>query len=281
MTVTVAQISDTHLSPSKPYFRDNFEIVAEELRARRPDFILNTGDLALDGADSDADLELARTAHASLGIEVHAIPGNHDVGDHPDVARRQPVNDQRVGRYRRILGHDFWALDIPGWRFIAINALTFGTGLHGDDAQQDMVRSKASSCDGRSLAIVLHKPLADERYDEPLHSSRFMTASPRATLLGLLDVVTPSVVLSGHVHQYRDVAIGGSRHVWAPATSFMISDPWQPAFGAKTVGYLEHTFDADGKHRHRLVGVRGISHHDLADFPQAYGDVRSWGPGGA
>jgi hypothetical protein len=27
--------------------------------------------------------------------------------------------------------------------------------------------------------------------------------------------------------------------------------------------------------------VRGLVHHDLAGFPEAYGDVRAWGPGNA
>jgi hypothetical protein len=61
----------------------------------------------------------------------------------------------------------------------------------------------------------------------------------------------------------------------------MISDPWQPGYGTKAVGYLMHEFAADGTHRHRLMTVRGIAHHDLAEHPEAYGDVRSWGRGNA
>jgi 3',5'-cyclic-AMP phosphodiesterase len=72
-----------------------------------------------------------------------------------------------------------------------------------------------------------------------------------------------------------------ARHIWAPATSFMISDPWQPGYGAKTVGYLTHRFHADGAHDHALTPVRGLVHHDLAEISGAYGDVRSWGPGKA
>jgi hypothetical protein len=83
------------------------------------------------------------------------------------------------------------------------------------------------------------------------------------------------------VHQYRDTISAGSRHLWAPATSFMISDPWQPGYGAKMVGYLSHEFHADGSHRHEVVPVRGLIHHDLVSFPEAYGDVRAWGTGNA
>jgi 3',5'-cyclic AMP phosphodiesterase CpdA len=281
MPVRIAQISDTHLSPGNAKFRENFERVAEDLRRRRPDIVVNTGDLALDGADSEADLLLAKELHDGIGLDCHVLPGNHDVGDHLDVARRQPVDAERLARYRRVFGADFWSIDIPGWRLLGLNALTLGSDAADDAAQQEAIRAAAASLNGRALAILLHKPLADENYAETLATNRFMTAGPRRTLLDCLGGAQPKVVLCGHVHQYRDTPIGGARHIWAPATSFMISDPWQPGYGAKAVGYLMHEFNADGGHRHRLMTIRGMVHHDLVDFPEAYGDVRAWGPGNA
>ncbi|MFM9973519.1 MAG: metallophosphoesterase family protein [Beijerinckiaceae bacterium] len=281
MPVRIAQISDTHLSSSKPFFRSNFDLVSENLRDRRPDFIINTGDLALNGADSDADLILAKELHDSIGIDCHLLPGNHDVGDHLDVARKQPVTDARLERYRRIVGSDYWSVDIPGWRLLGLNALTLGCDEIGDGPQQNAIRAAVASLNGRSLALFLHKPLADENYAEILSSNRFVTQGPRRALIACLHGAVPGLVLSGHVHQYRDTLIGGARHIWAPATSFMISDPWQPGYGAKAVGYLLHEFHADGSHRHRLLPVRGLVHHDLVEFPDAYGDIRAWGAGNA
>jgi Icc-related predicted phosphoesterase len=281
MPVRIAQISDTHLSPTKPFFRSNFDLVAENLRDRRPDIVINTGDLALDGADAEADLVLARELHDGIGLDCNLLPGNHDVGDHLDVARRQPVSAERLARYRRIIGPDFWTIDIPGWRLLGLNALTLGSPEIGDETQQEAIRAVATSLKGRNLALFLHKPLADESYGERLTSNRFMTKGPRDVLLACLGNAQPGLVMCGHVHQYRDTPIGGARHIWAPATSFMISDPWQPGFGTKAVGYLMHEFNADGSHRHRLMTVRGMVHHDLAEFPDAYGDVRAWGQGNA
>jgi 3',5'-cyclic-AMP phosphodiesterase len=281
MAVRIAQISDTHLSPSKSFFRSNFDLVAENLRDRRPDMIINTGDLALDGADHEADLILAKELHDAIGLDCHLLPGNHDVGDHLDVARLQPVTAERLQRYRRIVGPDFWSIDIPGWRLLGLNALTLGSPGLDDEVQQDAVRAATDTLNGRSLAIFLHKPLADESYTETLASNRFMTIGPRQTLHDSLGGVQSKLVLCGHVHQFRDTPMGGARHIWCPATSFMISDPWQPGYGAKAVGYLMHEFHADGSHRHRLITVRGVVHHDLAEFPDAYGDIRAWGPGKA
>jgi 3',5'-cyclic AMP phosphodiesterase CpdA len=281
MTTRIAQISDTHLSSTKAIFRPNFDVVAEHLSCSEPDLIVNTGDLSLDGADNEEDLLEAVAVHRQLPVECRLLPGNHDVGDHIEVARKQPVTAERLDRYRRVVGADWWTIDIPGWRLLGLNALIVGSGLSGDAEQLDMVRGAAAGLKGRALAIFLHKPLADETYTENLSINRFMTHHPRSALLAALGGTAPAVVLSGHVHQYRDSFIGGSRHIWAPATSFMISDPWQPGYGAKAVGYLFHEFDADGGHRHRLVGVRGLIHHDLVEFPEAYGDVRAWGPGNA
>jgi 3',5'-cyclic AMP phosphodiesterase CpdA len=280
MITRIAQISDTHLSPTKSFFRSNFDLVAEHLRRAGHDHVINTGDLALDGADSEADLAEARAAHDALGMECHLLPGNHDVGDHLDVASRQPVNAERLERYRRIIGSDIWRIDIPGWRLLGLNALTLGLDLD-DGRQDDLIRNASASLAGRSLAVFLHKPLADTAYDEALSSNRFMTHGPRQHLMALLGGAQPALVCCGHVHQYRDSLIGGSRHLWAPAASFMISDPWQPGYGAKMVGYLAHEFHADGRHRHDVIGVRGLVHHDLVSFPEAYGDVTAWGPGNA
>ncbi|MCX7323541.1 MAG: hypothetical protein NTZ14_03710 [Hyphomicrobiales bacterium] len=61
----------------------------------------------------------------------------------------------------------------------------------------------------------------------------------------------------------------------------MIGDPWQPSYGAKPVGYLEHLFHADGTHAHRLMTIRDLVHHDLALMPEVYGDVTARGFGNA
>jgi Icc protein len=281
MTVRIAQISDTHLSPTRTVFDANFDRVAEHLRDLAPDLVVNTGDLSMDGADHAPDLALARDRHRSLGLDCRVLPGNHDVGDHPDVPSRQPADADRLARWRATFGDDCWTLDLPGWRLLAISSLTYGTGLPGDAEQRETVRRVARDLAGRSLAVLMHKPLADERYDETLRINRFTTAAPRAAFLADLGATVPALVLCGHVHQYRDTVIAGTRHVWAPAVSFMISDPWQPVYGAKTVGYLEHRFHADGGWDHRLVAVRGLAHHDLLNVPEAYGDVRDWGPGNA
>jgi len=88
MTFRIAQISDTHLSDTKPFFVDNFVRVGEALRESKPDLVLNSGDITLDGASRESDLAAARVLHDSLGLPVRFLPGNHDLGDSQDSPSR-------------------------------------------------------------------------------------------------------------------------------------------------------------------------------------------------
>ena len=54
------QISDTHLARRLPTLTENFHRVSEYIDARRPDLVVNSGDLAFDGPTSRDDLEFAR-----------------------------------------------------------------------------------------------------------------------------------------------------------------------------------------------------------------------------
>ena len=79
----LTQISDTHLARRLPTLTDNFDRVREYIDARRPDLVINTGDLAFDGPTSRDDLEFARELHAGLPVACRYLPGNHDIGDNP------------------------------------------------------------------------------------------------------------------------------------------------------------------------------------------------------
>jgi len=44
----IIQISDTHLSPVKPHFADNWAPLAAWIAAERPDLVIHTGDVTVD-----------------------------------------------------------------------------------------------------------------------------------------------------------------------------------------------------------------------------------------
>ncbi len=111
--------------------------------------------------------------------------------------------------------------------------------------------------------------------------SRGKSIAPPAALNGSYPSSsrTTALICCGHVQRYRNTTHSRTRHIWAAPMSFMISDTWQPVFGATTVGCVEHAFHPDGAWGHRLVGGRGLAHHDLALFPGACGDVGARGAG--
>jgi predicted phosphodiesterase len=90
----VIQISDTHLSAEKPHFLDNWRPLADWIKAQRPDLVIHTGDVTVDGAGNEADLAYAARLLDELGVRWRAVPGNHDVGDAGHA--RQPVDARRL-----------------------------------------------------------------------------------------------------------------------------------------------------------------------------------------
>jgi hypothetical protein len=47
-----------------------------------------------------------------------------------------------------------------------------------------------------------------------------MVPSARARLLDKLDRSDVRLIVSGHLHQYRDRTVGSLRHLWVPAVAF-------------------------------------------------------------
>src|SRR5467141_3656592 len=79
----LTQISDTHLARRLTKLTDNFHRLSEYIDAKRPDLVINSGDLAFDGPTSRDDLGFARELHAALPVACRYLPGNHDIGDNP------------------------------------------------------------------------------------------------------------------------------------------------------------------------------------------------------
>ena len=75
MAFRVLQISDTHISRERPFFVPNVEAILGHVAATRPDLVVNTGDVALDGVARPDDLAFARELHDRLAAPYRAIPG--------------------------------------------------------------------------------------------------------------------------------------------------------------------------------------------------------------
>jgi alkaline phosphatase D len=240
----VVQISDTHISRNHSYFQANNERIAAQVAALKPDLIIHTGDVSMDGAGDARDLELARRWVAELPVETLAVPGNHDVGDLPAIKPTQPVDDTRLAAWRDSFGSDRWSRDIEGWRLIGLDAMLFGTGHTEEQRQYEWLAPLLAT--EKSIALFMHKPLCVDNLCEPACGYWTVAPEPRQRLLELIERAPVRLVATGHLHIHREAQIGGVSHLWSPAASFVCGSSQQDLGGERRLGLIEHTFADDG-----------------------------------
>jgi 3',5'-cyclic AMP phosphodiesterase CpdA len=247
----LTQISDTHLARRMTPLIDNFHRVSEHIDAKRPDLVLNSGDVSFDGPTERDDLEFARTLHDALPVACRYLPGNHDIGDNPTVvgpAPTQPVTKPSLQAYRATFGEDRWRFDAAGWCFIGLNSLIMNTGLVDEAEQFDWLASELSGTQGKPVALFLHKPLFLNAPDDPelvATSIRYVPMPARTRVIEMLRAVDLRLVASGHVHQRRDFTFAHTRQIWAPSAGFIVPDSRQEVIGIKEVGLVEYRFQPD------------------------------------
>jgi 3',5'-cyclic AMP phosphodiesterase CpdA len=248
----LTQISDPHLARRLPTLTENFHRVSEYIDTRRPDLVVNSGDVSFDGPTNRDDLEFAKTLHDALPVTCRYLPGNHDIGDNPTKVGpppSQPVTEASQRAFLSIFGEDRWRFEAAGWCFIGLNSQVMNTGLAREAEQFDWLAAQLSAVHGKPVALFLHKPLYLNAPDDPELSStaiRYIPQPARARLIQILSAVDLRLVASGHLHQRRDFSRGHLRHVWAPSSGFIIPDKKQEVIGLKEVGLVEYRFQPDG-----------------------------------
>jgi 3',5'-cyclic AMP phosphodiesterase CpdA len=240
----VIQISDTHLSRRHQQFADNAEALAQWVRDRKPDLIINTGDASMDGASDPDDLVYTAEWHASLGAPVLSVPGNHDVGDIAAIRPDQLIDDARLAAWRNLIGPDRWTHDAGDWRLIGLNGMLLGSG-HPEEAHQFEWLAEAVGVD-RQIAVFLHKPLFIEDPDEDPRGYWSVLPAPRRLLIERLASARVKLVSSGHLHGWRQETRAGIAYVWAPSGAFVVGAMQEELGSERRLGAVEHVFGADG-----------------------------------
>jgi 3',5'-cyclic AMP phosphodiesterase CpdA len=247
----LTQITDTHLTRRLQKLTDNFHRIGAHIDATRPDLVVNSGDLSFDAPSCPDDLEFARELHDALPVPCRHLPGNHDIGDNPTAmgaAPKQPATEEERQKYLAVIGEDRWRFDAAGWCFIGLNSLIMNTGLDSEAEQFDWLATQLSRAAGRPVALFLHKPLYLDAPDDPETATtaiRYVPQPRRRHLIEMFSTVDLRLVASGHVHQRRDYTWGGTRHVWAPSSGFILPERIQEVIGVKEVGLVEYRFRPD------------------------------------
>jgi 3',5'-cyclic AMP phosphodiesterase CpdA len=256
-------ISDPHLSPTHGFFWDNWRRVCEAANRLAPDAVIVSGDLCINGPDSDDEIPFAAQALRRLPSPVHAIPGNHDVGDEPPGQEAgQIIDTPRLQRWLSAFGADRFAFELGGWRVIGLNAQLLGSGLL-QESEQDAWLDAELARGPQPIMLVLHKPLFQHSADETELTATSVNPEPRARLMRRLQAAPVRMVLSGHLHCHRDVVRDGVRYVWAPSPAFQVPAPPEGAVAGPGVLAMELEGEAV---RVDLVEVPGLVAYDLAEL---------------
>jgi 3',5'-cyclic AMP phosphodiesterase CpdA len=266
----IIQISDTHLSPNKTHFNDNWPPLADWIARQQPDLVVHTGDVSVDGAGAQEDLAYCAGLLRGLGIPWRAVPGNHDVGEARHA--RQPVNAERLAAWRRHFGADRWVEDVEagerGWRLVGFDAMLLDSG-EPDEAEQagwlDRVMAEAGD---RRVAWFLHKPLFVDTPEEGDTGYWSVKPEPRGRLMTLVCRYSVALVASGHLHKAHDFTQDGTRYIWSPASSFLVGAPIQPELpGDKRLGAVLYEF-GNPSFTAEIAAVPGLTQHWLDDVIQ-------------
>ena len=103
-------------------------------------------------------------------------------------------------------------LDTEGWRLIGVNAQLFGSSLPREDEQNRWLDEQLVAAAGRPIALFLHKPLFLEDLNEGPASAVCIVPQARASLVDMLHQRGVRLVVSGHLHEFRDRTFDGLRH---------------------------------------------------------------------
>ncbi|MCY1230872.1 3',5'-cyclic adenosine monophosphate phosphodiesterase CpdA [compost metagenome] len=256
----IVQISDTHLSPSKSHFNNNWEPVRAWIEEMAPDLVIHTGDLTIDGADREDDITFSLGLINRLSMPVLVVPGNHDVGHLPGA--HQPVDPERLARWRGLAGPDYWVSDHGDWRLVGFNSLLVGFEDEEEEKQFAWLEEQLRDRDGRKVAVFAHKPLFVDGPQEGDTGYWGIRPRQRRRLFDLFAGADVALHASGHLHWAWTGEHAGTALVWAPPTSFIIDTLERPMPGERLVGAVVHTFSEAGVVS-EIVAVPGLVSHVL------------------
>lgn len=267
----IAIISDTHVCEVARAFNDNCAVAVDWIDAAGVDLVVHLGDVTSDGVGAADHFQTARRLFAGLKTPIRFIPGNHDVGDNP--AGAEPTHEPQVepstlATFRSFFGDDHWVLKQSDWTLIGLDSQLFGRGDALEDDQFAWLASALASVSGR-IGLFVHKPLFRDAPGDGHRNPRYTPAAARRRLLERLAPHDWRFIVSGHVHQWRQLSLAGVDHIWAPSAAFVIPDLVQETIGEKTVGLLLLELGPDG-HTVSLHRPTGMARHDIADHADVY-----------
>lgn len=191
---TFVQVCDPQFGWGHGYANDvnSLKQAVSHINSLKPDLVVICGDLA--NSFNDQSVADFQTVRSGLTMPSYIAPGNHDVGDSPTV--------ERLERYRRIIGRDYFCFEHKGYTFIIVNTQLWKAPVAGESKKQDawLKQTLTTAHDKKSpIFIVMHHPLYLTRPDE---AEEYFNLPPakRSELLALFVDSGVIAILGGHRH---------------------------------------------------------------------------------
>jgi 3',5'-cyclic AMP phosphodiesterase CpdA len=241
--MTFLQISDSHVGfdkPANPNALGTLEEAIAKVKAlkAKPSFMIHTGDIT--HLSKEKEFDDAQHVIAQAGLDVHYVPGEHDIIDAEPGASYK----QRFGQKAK--GSGYYSFDQNGVHFVGLvnvaNLKGGGLGSLGVDQLawlDDDLKAKSAST---PIVVFAHIPLWT------VYEKWGWGTDDGAQVLGLLKRFGSVTVLNGHIHQIVQKVEGNVTFHTARSTAFP-----QPAPGtAPSPGPMKVPDD-------KLRGLLGIA----------------------
>lgn len=177
----------------------NFEFAIATANRLKPKFVIVTGDLVNKAGDASQIAEFHRVADKlATGIDLHVVPGNHDVGNTP--------TPESLATYRRNFGPDYYTFSLPDFEGIVVDSSLI---QHPDGAPDEAAKqekwleselAKARESGVKWVVVFQHIPFFVQKPDEPDDYFNIPQAV-RARYLDLLKRSGVRYVFAGHLHR--------------------------------------------------------------------------------
>jgi 3',5'-cyclic AMP phosphodiesterase CpdA len=263
--------------------------VAEEIRAAlaevaalRPDFVVSTGDLVLEGNTATPEvmerwLRFYRDETAATGVPFHHTIGNNEIAG---IANGDfPADDPRFGKgaFRAVFGPTWFSFDHGAFHFVALDTHAPDPGFFDASAwsfssmpeeERAWLDADLAAANGRTLVALNHEPFAvDPRW-------KFADALDPADDAGLFAKHGVRYALTGHVHWNGFVRVGATTHVTTGALSGL---RWAAPESVSPRGYRLFWGTPDGE----LYSAWKEIGQPVVDFVQPSGDSQAFTNPGA
>ncbi|MFL5099673.1 MAG: metallophosphoesterase family protein [Xanthobacteraceae bacterium] len=243
--LTFLQISDSHMGfdkPANPNVTGTLEEAIGKIKALRakPSFMIHTGDIT--HLSKPSEFDDADRIISQAGLDVHYVPGEHDILDEDVKLYRE-----RYGRGSQ--GGGWYSFDANGVHFIGlVNVANLKAGGQGSLGEEQLAWL-ADDLNGRSasapVVVFAHIPLWT------VYPTWGWGTEDSGRALDALKRFGSVTVLNGHIHQVMQKVEGNLTFHTASSTAFP-----QPAPGtAPSPGPLKV---ADDKLR-ALLGIAEIT----------------------